>query len=352
MITTYKNQKNSSDRSASPHPQKGDRLDLQIGMNVPVLLVGSKHFTTTFLERYETPIATVVETTSKARIIECVGQKQPGIILLEANLLEVEGLCCDIKKASSSGWVYCLVLEFSSGIDTCSRTSSQYILNRAEAIENNADAYLQLSSLESQSDRCLEAERRLLSAYLQAADRQVRQYRDLLHANDFLSSIALSDALTNLSNRRAFEWDLPRQIQKAKKRNSSLSIAILDVDYFKSVNDNHGHLVGDRILKLLATRLRNNIRMQDTIFRYGGEEFVILFQKTNADTAMAIAQRLRQIIADTPFKIDGNLTLSITVSMGLALLQAEDDDCGIKLLQRADFNLLKAKSAGRNRIVD
>lgn len=351
MITTYKNQNAFNNRSSSPHPQKRDCLDPQTGMNVSVLLVGSKHFTTIFLERYETPIATVLEATSKAQIIACVSQKRPDIVLLEASFLEVEELCREIKKANSLGWVYCLAIEFCSGIDTFYRGSSQHLLDTAEAIENHADAYLKLSDVETSSDRSLEAEQRLLLAYLQVAYRQVRQYRELLQTNDFLSSIALSDALTNLSNRRAFEWDLPRQIQKARKRNTSLSLAILDVDYFKSVNDNHGHLVGDRVLQLLATRLRNHIRMQDTIFRYGGEEFVILLQQTNTNTAVAIAHRLCQIIRDTPFKIDCDLTLSITVSIGLALLQEEDDDRGITLLQRADFNLLKAKSSGRNRIV-
>ncbi|MBP0018008.1 MAG: GGDEF domain-containing protein [Cyanobacteria bacterium SBLK] len=320
-------------------------------MNVSVLLVGGKHFTTIFLDRYETPSATVVEATSKAKIIACVGQKRPDIVLLEANLLEVKELCWEIKKANPLGWVYCLAIEFSAEIDTFSRCSSQHLLDTAEAIENHADAYLQLSGLETPSDRCLEAEQRLLLAYLQVAYRQVRQYRDLLQTNDFLSSIALSDALTNLSNRRAFEWDLPRQIQKARKRETSLSLAILDVDYFKSVNDTHGHLVGDRVLQLLALRLRKNIRMQDTIFRYGGEEFVILFQQTNAKTAVAIAHRLCQMIAETPFKIDCHLTLPVTVSIGLSLLQDEDDNRGITLLQRADLNLLKAKSSGRNRII-
>lgn len=351
MITAYKNNKPLESHSRSPHSQKPDIFNRQSGMNVSVLLIGSKHFTTIFLQRYETPIAAVVEATSPAKIIACVGRQQPDIVLLEADLLEIEGLCYDIKKANPSGYVYCLAIEFYSSTNLLSRESSQHLLDTAEAIENHADAYLKLLDLEISLQPCLEAEQRLLLAYLQVAYRQVQQYRELLKTNDFLSSIALSDALTNLSNRRALEWDLPRQVQKARKRNNPLSLLILDVDYFKSVNDNHGHLVGDRVLQLLAGRLRNNIRRQDTIFRYGGEEFVILCQQTDADTAIAIARRLCQAIGETPFQIDGNLALSLTISLGLSLLQDEDDDGGINLLKRADCNLLQAKSSGRNRII-
>ncbi|MGK7929723.1 MAG: diguanylate cyclase, partial [Spirulina sp.] len=281
MIITYKNQKTLADRSSSLYPQKRDRLEQQTDMNVSVLLMGSKNFTTIFRERYETAIAAVVETASKAEIIACVTREQPDIVLVEANLLEISGLCSEIKKTNPFGWVYCLAIEFCSSLYRFPREPYRDLLDTAKAIENDADAYLKLSGLETYENHCLEVEQRLLSAYLQVAYRQVRQYRELLKTNEFLSSIALSDSLTKLSNRRALEWELPRQIQKARTRDTSLSLAILDVDYFKSVNDSHGHLVGDRVLQLLATRMRNNIRMQDSIFRYGGEEFVILLQQTN-----------------------------------------------------------------------
>ncbi|WP_204106407.1 MULTISPECIES: GGDEF domain-containing protein [Spirulina sp. CCY15215] len=320
-------------------------------MNISVLLIGSKNFITTFLERYETPIVAAIESTSKAEIIAGIAQNQPDIVLLEADLLSILGLCCEIKKTNYLGLVYCIAIEYYCSANILEREPSQHLLETAKAIENSADAYLQFSGLDSSINQNIEAEKRLLLAYLQVAYRQVQQYRELLKTNDFLSSIALADALTDLSNRRALEWDLPRQVEKARKKNIPLSLAILDVDYFKSVNDNHGHLVGDRILQLLAYRLRNNIREQDTVFRYGGEEFVILFQQTNTDTAMAIAHQLCQIISETPFNIDRNLTLSLTISLGLSSLQPEDDDRGRMLLKRADLNLLKAKSSGRDRVV-
>jgi two-component system cell cycle response regulator len=125
---------------------------------------------------------------------------------------------------------------------------------------------------------------------------------------------------------------------------------MLDVDYFKSVNDNYGHQVGDRVLQLLAARLQHNLRLQDTIFRYGGEEFVIVLSQTDSQEAQMVATRLRHLVADQPFNIDGTLALPITISLGLASLIAEDDLKGESLLRRADYNLLHAKSSGRNQV--
>jgi two-component system cell cycle response regulator len=162
--------------------------------------------------------------------------------------------------------------------------------------------------------------------------------------------MALADPLTELSNRRAMEWELPRQIHNARVESTPLSLVMLDVDYFKSVNDTYGHQVGDRVLQLLAARLRHNLRFQDTLFRYGGEEFVIVLSNTTFQDALIVARRLRCLISDQPFHIDGSLALGITVSMGLASLISTDDAKGESLIRRADHNLLRAKSSGRNQV--
>jgi len=162
--------------------------------------------------------------------------------------------------------------------------------------------------------------------------------------------MALADPLTELSNRRAMEWELPRQIQNARSYSTPLSLIMLDVDYFKSVNDNYGHQVGDRVLQLLAARLQHNLRLQDTLFRYGGEEFVIALSQTNFQEAKNVATRLKCLVSDQPFNIDGTLALQITISLGLGFLNAEDDIKGETLLRRADENLLRAKTSGRNRV--
>ena len=126
---------------------------------------------------------------------------------------------------------------------------------------------------------------------------------------------------------------------------------ILDVDYFKKVNDNYGHLVGDRLLKLLSSRIRHNLRIQDTAFRYGGEEFVIILGDTTAEEADLVAHRLNSVVKDSSFAIDSTLTIDVTISLGTTCLLPNDDEKGLSLLHRADTFLLQAKSKGRNRVV-
>lgn len=200
------------------------------------------------------------------------------------------------------------------------------------------------------------SQRRLLQAYVHLGLNRAQRYRDLSRINDWLSAVALVDALTQLSNRRAFDLELPRQIKVARTKGTPLCLMVLDIDRFKAINDRHGHLIGDDVLRLLAKRLLANMRFYDTPFRYGGEEFVVTLSSTALFEATAIADRLRQSIAKEPFYlshplIDTTPWLAVTVSIGITQLAAEDDEQGHSLLHRADKNLLKAKTLGRNRIV-
>ena len=126
---------------------------------------------------------------------------------------------------------------------------------------------------------------------------------------------------------------------------------MMDVDFFKRINDTYGHLIGDRALKLISARLRHNLRFYDTPFRYGGEEFVIILNNTGQKEAKLIGQRLCNLIAEQPFAVGDELDLSITISAGTASLRIDDDEKGINLLRRADQYLLKAKSQGRNKVL-
>jgi two-component system cell cycle response regulator len=146
------------------------------------------------------------------------------------------------------------------------------------------------------------------------------------------------------------EWELPRQIQNARTTSASLSLILLDVDYFKSVKDTYGNQVSDRILQLIASRLEHNLRSQDTPFRYGGEEFSIILSQTNLEEAKIVAKRLQRLIGDQHFNIEGKLALQMTITLGIASLDSDDDRKGESLLRRADRNLLSAKSSGHNQI--
>ena len=316
-------------------------------MDVSILVVGNDGFKATIVNQIHSMISGTVEASCAVNeVIPLIRSKQPAILILQATQSGSLELCAQIKQQSHLGWTYCILVDNQSEItvDQISHNQPPDLTAYAEALESGADAYLQITSAVDY------AEIRLLKAQIQAGLRGVQFYREVMQTNDVLSTMALADPLTQLSNRRAMEWELPRQIENSRTHSTPLSLVMLDVDFFKSVNDNYGHQVGDRVLQLLAARLRHNLRIQDTLFRYGGEEFVILLSQTSFQDAHLVAKRLRSLVSDQPFNIDGALALKITVSMGLASLMATDDPKGESLLRRADFNLLRAKSSGRNQV--
>jgi diguanylate cyclase (GGDEF)-like protein/PAS domain S-box-containing protein len=160
---------------------------------------------------------------------------------------------------------------------------------------------------------------------------------------------ARTDHLTGVANRRAFMEDMEREFARLK-RNPSLHSCVLiaDIDHFKRVNDSYGHALGDAVLCHVTTIMRAAIRRQDTLGRYGGEEFAVLLPESDAAAAMALADRLRQRIAETPL-IRPGLVIDCTVSVGLGVLLAADPHPDVAL-SRADQALYQAKQQGRNRI--
>jgi len=124
-----------------------------------------------------------------------------------------------------------------------------------------------------------------------------------------------------------------------------------DIDFFKSVNDNYGHDIGDQVLRQFSSRLQQNIRRLDMAFRVGGEEFLIVLPKTTPEKAQIVGERLRAVIEDTPFKIsEGDDNITVTTSIGLSSVCSEEETID-SLLKRADDALYKAKKSGRNQVV-
>lgn len=158
-----------------------------------------------------------------------------------------------------------------------------------------------------------------------------------------------SDPLTHLLNRRFLPSVLRREIELARKNNSSFSVVSLDLDYFKSINDGHGHLVGDRVLQHIAMTLVQCTRSNDYLFRVGGEEFMLILIGVDEARALVIAERLRHRIAHTPIPLFDTQTLSITASLGVASYDGHPDYQ--HLMVRADRAMYKAKLLGRNRVV-
>lgn len=314
-------------------------------MDASILLVGNSAFRSLLLKSIRELAAFTVEVAPNPdEAAPLIQAQQPDILVMQASLPGCLELCRQTKNQSRLAWICCILLD-----DRPFPTRSIQQAVVADALEASADGYDWIALQPSDAESC--SQQRLLQAHVRSGLRRVQNHRELMRANDLLSAIALSDPLTELNNRRALEWELPRQIHNARSQKTPISLMMLDVDFFKHVNDTYGHLVGDRVLTLLAARLRYNLRFYDTPFRYGGEEFVIILGNTNCQEASRIAQRICRLIGEQPFGIDAGLELQITISGGISTLLDDDDAKGISLLRRADENLLQAKSQGRNRVV-
>jgi diguanylate cyclase (GGDEF)-like protein len=163
-----------------------------------------------------------------------------------------------------------------------------------------------------------------------------------------LEHTARTDPLTGLPNRRCFEDALAAEIAHAGRTGAALSLAIVDLDFFKRINDTFGHLVGDEVLRAAASTARVTVRGHDMPARIGGEEFAIMMPETNADEAEGVSDRVRAAMAGTPIRIQSGELLSVTASVGTATLKPGES--ATDLLARADAALYEAKTAGRNAV--
>ena len=162
-----------------------------------------------------------------------------------------------------------------------------------------------------------------------------------------LRSQAESDFLTGLLNRETVFREIAEAIDSAQTHKSSIHVLMVDLDHFKTINDTHGHPVGDEVLKHAADAISQATRANDTVGRYGGEEFIVCLKGVSAKTAKTVAERIRKRIADTAIQIDQE-TITLTASLGIAHFHDGDD---LKsLIHQADLALYKAKNGGRNRI--
>lgn len=159
--------------------------------------------------------------------------------------------------------------------------------------------------------------------------------------------LAQKDPLTGISNRAALDEILSREVSHARRRQAHCAMLVLDIDHFKAVNDRYGHIIGDCALKSVAGMAQSCKRDGDLLFRYGGEEFVILMRDTDRSGALLLAERIRRHIAESPCVCSG-AELAMTVSIGISMLV--DSDSPESFFARADQALYRAKSSGRNRV--
>lgn len=171
---------------------------------------------------------------------------------------------------------------------------------------------------------------------------EMKEQRD----KDFekLKQLSITDSLTGIKNRRSFFEASEKFFKLAKRKEYPLSIIMLDIDFFKKVNDTYGHIIGDEVLKFLVKVVTKELRDSDIFARYGGEEFIILLPDTDIEGAYKTANKLRKIIEDSPY--EGDVKVCITISLGIA--QLKNEKLLNELIKKADEALYKAKDSGRN----
>ena len=161
--------------------------------------------------------------------------------------------------------------------------------------------------------------------------------------------MSVLDGLTGLYNRRQFEIGIEQEFNRTKRHPSDFSLAILDIDFFKKVNDTYGHQYGDYVLRTVADLMKQSFRKTDLLYRYGGEELIMIMPETNIEGALIPVQRLRRMVEEYDFDYNG-VKAKVTVSIGLTM-NYQNLNSSAEILKSADEALYKAKESGRNRVI-
>jgi len=161
--------------------------------------------------------------------------------------------------------------------------------------------------------------------------------------------MTIVDGLTGVHNKRYFAEFLDREIARCLRHGRPLALVMLDIDHFKKINDTHGHLTGDHVLRELAKRLNGRMRREELLARYGGEEFAVVLPETGKPGALEFGEQLRGLVAKDPFEFEGD-KMPVTISVGVTVLEGEQVDIDT-FIKRADDNLYAAKRGGRNQVI-
>ncbi|SBS35481.1 Response regulator PleD [Marinomonas aquimarina] len=200
-------------------------------------------------------------------------------------------------------------------------------------------------------DKMQEQEKQAAQSITHLKNKVNRMEQDASHLRSSMQekiAQALSDALTGLPNRAAYQDAIFPLLTSAAKNQHALCIAVCDVDYFKKINDTWGHLAGDKVLRLVPRQIQSVLKKEHLVFRYGGEEFVVIFPMTSLEQAYEHCQNIRKVVESTPFNMNGD-PVSITISIGVSLFNGKESHD--ELFSRADKNLYQAKEQGRNKVI-
>jgi diguanylate cyclase (GGDEF)-like protein len=188
-----------------------------------------------------------------------------------------------------------------------------------------------------------------LRARLKVAERIVLLQTELVAAREAMRSFAVFDALTGLPNRTAILQTLAKELNRSRRERAALSVGLVDLDHFKQVNDTHGHLAGDAVLRQAAVRMQASLRSYEAVGRWGGEEFLIVLPGCDAAVAHLVTDRVRAAVAADPVPVEGT-AISFTCSVGFATTCDGQMVQPLELVSAADLALYRAKANGRNRV--
>ena len=255
---------------------------------------------------------------------------------------EFDLVLCDLNMPGASGLDFLGLIRqvpMLERIPVIMLTSEDGLESKLECLESGASDYLVKPF----------AEEELLARV--RIHLKIKALQDELHAkNERLRDLALVDSLTGVSNRYYFLRRLEVELSRACREGLPLSLAMIDLDRFKRVNDTHGHLAGDQTLVRVAELLAESVRDYDLLARYGGEEFCAVLVNTDEELSMRVAERCRRHVGSKPV-VANDCQIPVTVSIGVATTSAPDPGMVTELISRADEALYMAKNRGRNQVV-
>jgi two-component system cell cycle response regulator len=188
-----------------------------------------------------------------------------------------------------------------------------------------------------------------LVARVRAGQRIVDLQKELVETNKRLELLSITDGLTKLHNHRYFQDELARAFEESQRYQRPLSLAMIDIDFFKKINDTYGHAVGDDVLKGAARLYRDSVRSTDLVARYGGEEFAVMMPETSLQDAISFAEKIRNLVESTPFATQAG-DVTATISLGVASVPHSRVHSAKELIVAADKALYRAKKNGRNQV--
>lgn len=297
--------------------------------NAKILVIEDKEFERKKIEQtLFQDLDIVIGVESGVKAMELIGIHNFDVIIISINLAQEDGLrlTSHMRSNDRTRSVPIVLLGESDDVDKI-----------ASGLELGAHDYLMRP-----------VDRNELLARVRTQVRRRRFQEKLKSTYEISLSMALTDSLTGLYNRRYLETHLEKLLENSNNTNKSLGVLLMDIDHFKSVNDTHGHGVGDEVLKVFAERIKDSLRSFDLVARIGGEEFVVILPDIPDERAYIVAERLRRSIADEPIPCstpDG--TLSVTTSLGGVMIRPGSYSIQ-EVLDRADKCLYQAKETGRN----